>query len=648
MHALSPQSTLQQGKYIIQRVLGQGGFGITYEGLQTGLNRRVAIKEFFMRDSCERSGNIVTAVGTEGTCQQVALFREKFVKEAQLIATLDQAPHVVRIYDIFEENQTAYYVMEFIEGGSLDDIVHREGVLPEARAVAIVSQAAEALDALHQRQTMHLDVKPSNILVRRDRQGDDDVVLIDFGVSKHYDGEGHQTTSTPVGLSKGFAPLEQYREGGVSAFSPATDVYSLGATLYYLLSGSVPPEAADLLSTSLSRPAGISAPLWQVITRAMSIRPADRYQSMGEMMKTLRRVPLARLKPAPKAKRTEVLQVETKQASSRHEASRTTILHADTPTVASTDAPAAASDTSVEAPHSQFPSWLQPAVCAIVVVFLVVVGGIMLQRCDAPSEVSYEDTDTTCQNGADMMIVLDISSSMLAEDIEPNRIEAAKRAFSSMIDYRSDDRIGLTVFAGEAFTLCPLVDNYAELRYLLQTLNNDIASNGTLEDGTAIGDALACALNQLKDSKAAHRVVVLLTDGSNNAGVISPQTATSIAETLGVRVYTIALGTNGTARYPIKKGNQVHYVQIPVEVDSATLRPMAESTNGRFFPINSCDALHAAIATINAIEMPGSRPETDPSTMSHAMSREEACRLLDTATAHEELVQMKVRVASGY
>ena len=216
MLALSPQSTLQQGKYIIQRVLGQGGFGITYEGLQTGLNRRVAIKEFFMRDSCERSGRDVMVVGTEGSRQQVSLFREKFVKEAQLIATLDQAPHVVRIYDIFEENQTAYYVMDFIEGGSLDDLVRREGPLDEARAVDVVPQAAEALDVLHQRQTMHLDVKPSNILLRRDQQGRDDVVLIDFGVSKHYDGEGRQTTSTPVGLSKGFAPLEQYREAPMS------------------------------------------------------------------------------------------------------------------------------------------------------------------------------------------------------------------------------------------------------------------------------------------------------------------------------------------------------------------------------------------------------------------------------------------------
>ena len=157
-----------------------------------------------------------------------------------MIASLDRAPHIVRIYDIFEENETAYYVMEFVEGGSLDTLVKTSGPLPEARAFELIMQTAQALNSLHQRQTMHLDVKPANILLRKDEQGHDDIVLIDFGVSKHYDQKGHQTTTTPVGYSKGFAPLEQYREGGVQAFSPTTDIYSLGATLYFLLTGKAP------------------------------------------------------------------------------------------------------------------------------------------------------------------------------------------------------------------------------------------------------------------------------------------------------------------------------------------------------------------------------------------------------------------------
>ena len=644
MLALSPQSTLQQGKYIIQRVLGQGGFGITYEGLQTGLNRRVAIKEFFMCDSCERSGRDVIVVGTEGSRQQVSLFREKFVKEAQLIATLDQAPHVVRIYDIFEENQTAYYVMDFIEGGSLDDLVRREGPLDEARAVDVVSQAAEALDVLHQRQTMHLDVKPSNILLRRDQQGRDDVVLIDFGVSKHYDGEGRQTTSTPVGLSKGFAPLEQYREGGVSAFSPATDVYSLGATLYYLISGNIPPEAADLLSTSLSRPAGLSSTLWQVIRRSMAIRPADRYQSMGEMLYALSAVSLSLQKTAPKPKQ---------KPTPKPKPSPDTLLHDDAPTIASADATVAAdpsstvasADATVTAPNSSRQSWVLPAVCSLCAVILVLTVGFILTRPKISTVSAFVETDSISQDITDMMLVLDVSASMQAEDFEPNRLTVAKNALSSMIDSRPDDRIGLVLFAGEALTMTAPAEDHANLRYMLYH-KTDCTLDGAIEDGTAIGDALACALNQLKDSKAANRVVVLLTDGTNNYGEISPQTAASMAEVLGVRVYIVALGTKGMARYPLRDGDRIKYIQIPTEVDSASLCPIAERTHGCFYQTDNVDVLHK-IYDIDLAEEMGIFPDTDPSAVSPAMSREEVDRLLDAAASREEVVQMKVRVASG-
>lgn len=290
MTTLQPQSVLQDGRYIIQRVLGQGGFGITYEGLQAGLERRVAIKEFFMKDYCERneSDGHVTSATTGGLRDLVNNFREKFVKEAQLIATLDNAPHIVDIYDIFEDNDTAYYVMEFVEGGSLHEQVKRQGVFSEEQVVDVACQTAEALETLHDLQTMHLDVKPSNILLRKDKQGRDDVVLIDFGVSKHYDQSGHQTTSTPVGISKGYAPFEQYREGGVSEFSPTADVYSLGATLYYLLTGKTPPEAAVMLSAPLVKPLNVSDAMWHIISKAMEVRPCDRYQSMLEMRADLR------------------------------------------------------------------------------------------------------------------------------------------------------------------------------------------------------------------------------------------------------------------------------------------------------------------------------------------------------------------------
>ena len=156
--------TLQNGKYEIKRILGQGGFGITYEGVQTGLGRKVAIKEFFMKDFCEREEgtSMVTIVGTEGNRSLVERFKEKFIKEAQMIAGLEDVPHVVRIYDIFQENGTAYYVMQFIEGGSLDGKVKAGGALEEDVAIGYIMQIADALDQLHAQGIMHLDIKPAN------------------------------------------------------------------------------------------------------------------------------------------------------------------------------------------------------------------------------------------------------------------------------------------------------------------------------------------------------------------------------------------------------------------------------------------------------------------------------------------------------
>lgn len=311
---LATGTTLQQGRYTIKRVLGQGGFGITYEGIQDGLNRRVAIKEFFMGSFCTRNNKSVTAPDTDAR-EMVGCFMEKFVKEAQLIASLDNAKHIVRIHDIFKENETAYYVMEYIDGGSLDALVRQEGPLSPKRAIPLICQVAEALQALHDRKTMHLDIKPANILLR----DENDVVLIDFGVSKHYDQGGHQTTTTPVGYSKGFAPIEQYREGGVKNFSPPADIYSLGATFYYLLTGTIPPEATDLIDEPLSCPPTIAPPLWAVIEKSMKTSSKQRYQSLAEMTEALqaaeKSLPATQKTPGkPVAPKPAVTSEETKPA----------------------------------------------------------------------------------------------------------------------------------------------------------------------------------------------------------------------------------------------------------------------------------------------------------------------------------------------
>lgn len=247
MNALKTNAVLQNGKYRIEGVLGQGGFGITYLATQVALNRKVTIKEFFMKELCNRDEQTSqVSVPSMGSVDTVARFRAKFVKEAQTIAALNN-PHIIHIHDIFEENGTAYYVMDYLSGGSLSDLVQRNGVLPEATALGYIRQVADALSYIHARNINHLDIKPSNVLI----DGNGNAVVIDFGLSKRYDEMGSQTSTTPVGISHGFAPLEQYQPGGVSTFSPATDIYSLGATLYKLLSGQTPPNATALLDADL-------------------------------------------------------------------------------------------------------------------------------------------------------------------------------------------------------------------------------------------------------------------------------------------------------------------------------------------------------------------------------------------------------------
>ena len=185
--------------------------------------------------------------------------------------------------------------------------------------------------------------------------------------------------------------------------------------------------------------------------------------------------------------------------------------------------------------------------------------------------------------GIDIMLAMDVSTSMLAEDLKPNRIEAAKQVASEFIAGRPDDNIGLAIFAGEAFTQCPMTTDHASLLNLLQNVRTDIAARGLIEDGTAIGMGLANAVSRLKESKAKSKVVILLTDGSNNRGDISPMTAAEIARSLGIRVYTIGVGTNNVAPYPMPVAGGVQYVNIPVEIDTKTLSEIAAATEGDFY-----------------------------------------------------------------
>lgn len=277
-------SQLQGGRYRIERELGHGGFGYTYLATQTGLNRKVAIKEFFMRNYCERDANTSQVVfGTSVNRQFIERFRKKFLKEAQNIAMLNH-PNIIRIHDVFEENGTAYYVMEYLDKGSLKDLVERKGKLSEQEALNYIKQIAAALGYIHERRMNHLDVKPGNVLI----DDNDNVVLIDFGLAKQYNEVGEQTSTTPVGISHGFAPLEQYHQGGVSVFYPATDIYSLGATLYYLVVGEAPPNANIVNDEGLPEFSNsISLSIERTIKLSMQSRRTQRIQNIPDFLKVL-------------------------------------------------------------------------------------------------------------------------------------------------------------------------------------------------------------------------------------------------------------------------------------------------------------------------------------------------------------------------
>jgi Ca-activated chloride channel family protein len=204
--------------------------------------------------------------------------------------------------------------------------------------------------------------------------------------------------------------------------------------------------------------------------------------------------------------------------------------------------------------------------------------------------------------GIDIMLAMDVSTSMLAEDLKPNRLDAAKQVAAEFIAGRPNDNIGLTIFAGESFTQCPMTTDHSSLLSLLQNVRTDIAQRGLIEDGTAIGMGLANAVSRLKDSKAKSRVVILLTDGSNNRGDISPMTAADIAKSLGIRVYTVGVGSNKVAPYPMPVAGGVQYVNIPVEIDNETLQSIARATDGDFYRATNTKELNQIYKEIDQLE----------------------------------------------
>ncbi len=281
---LQQGTLLQGGRYKIIKKIGQGSFGITYLAFQNGLDREVVIKEFFMKDDCCRDpATSYVTVYSESKKREVLRFKKMFKTEAVRISQLEHV-NIIRIYDSFEENDTAYYVMEYIEGGSLNGYISENGARSEMESLYCIRKIAHAVGCVHDNEMLHLDIKPDNILRRHNTE----LVLIDFGASKLFDQSGCKLTTTPVLLTQGYAPIEQSADADKSTMSPATDIYALGATLYKLLTGTTPPRASEVLNSGLPPlPAHISAKTRSAVTQAMQPLRANRPQSIAAFLKLL-------------------------------------------------------------------------------------------------------------------------------------------------------------------------------------------------------------------------------------------------------------------------------------------------------------------------------------------------------------------------
>ena len=271
---------LQGGKYQIIRFISSGGFGCTYEAELVLLHKRVAIKEFFVKDFCNRDENTnYVTVATQSKVKLMDRLKQKFIEEASALFSM-QHLNIVRVTDVFEENGTAYYVMDYIDGKSLQDIVKEKGALDEYLAVYYISQIADALKYVHNLNRLHLDIKPGNIMINENNQA----ILIDFGASKQYDEVDGENTSTLLGKTLGYAPIEQI-SNNVKSFMPATDIYALGATLYKLLTGITPPDATEIFNEGLKDlPESVSENIKTVVNKSMELRVKDRLQSINDFI----------------------------------------------------------------------------------------------------------------------------------------------------------------------------------------------------------------------------------------------------------------------------------------------------------------------------------------------------------------------------
>jgi len=292
---LTTGTRLQSGKYTIERVLGAGGFGITYYARHNTLGHYFAIKEFFISGYCVRN-TWRKNVMLQGIDPEVYdKYLQKFIEEAQILAQLDH-PNIVKIIDIFQENNTAYIVMPFVDGQTLQQLVEQKGRLDYETAVNYIAQLSDAVDYIHQRNILHRDIKPDNVIITPENNA----ILIDFGSAREFINDKTQQHTTIY--TQGYAPLEQYaansRKGSYS------DIYSLGAVFYFTLSGEKPMDAATRMGETMPEPKALVSSIPdeanQTIMKAMSLKPEDRQQNIKEFMEDLLNKKRKIVSPSPK------------------------------------------------------------------------------------------------------------------------------------------------------------------------------------------------------------------------------------------------------------------------------------------------------------------------------------------------------------
>lgn len=285
-NSLLKVGTILHGTYRIERYLSSGGFGNTYVAKNINFDEVYVVKEFFMRGVSQREGdNVTVSVSNSDNSTLFDSQKNKFRKEAVRLRKLDN-PHIVRVHDLFEENGTVYYVMDFIEGMSLRERMNRAGhPMDEKEVLGILRQVLDALDTVHKQKIYHLDLKPANIMLEKDGTAK----VIDFGASKQLDPEAHTATSTGISYTNGYAPTEQI-ECNLDKIGPWTDFYALGATLYNLLSGNRPPLPSDISydetpdkRQSLPMPLSVSREMRNLIIWLMQGNWKKRPQSVGEI-----------------------------------------------------------------------------------------------------------------------------------------------------------------------------------------------------------------------------------------------------------------------------------------------------------------------------------------------------------------------------